>query len=247
MTWTRRPNCSSSRPATTLPARFNEALIHRRYLCYPSIVYRTHHLHLVDVSEHMQRCLRFRDMLAHNPSLPREYVALKRSLAARFRDDAVVVTPERKANSSRTGAFRSRRCRRERPSLCGSGYEHFRATRDRRRADRRPGLRSGHVEIRRRGPDQQVYEGLEATRSFIRDWNDAWDHLGVRGRTRSSTLRRAECVAVVRPTRPVQDNCECRSRWTFAPGLDHPRRHGACAMEMYADPAEALKAVGLAE
>src|SRR6478736_4010186 len=46
-----------------LDARFNAGLLHRRYLCYPSISHRTHHLHLVDVSEDMRRCLRFRDRL----------------------------------------------------------------------------------------------------------------------------------------------------------------------------------------
>jgi GrpB-like predicted nucleotidyltransferase (UPF0157 family) len=70
-----------------LPARFNEGLDHRRYLCYPSVSHRTHHLHLVDVSEHMERCVRFRDLLAGDPDLARRYVALKRSLAARFRED----------------------------------------------------------------------------------------------------------------------------------------------------------------
>jgi GrpB-like predicted nucleotidyltransferase (UPF0157 family) len=52
-----------------LDPRFNEGLLHRRYLCYPGISHRTHHLHLVDVSEDA------------------EYAALKRSLAARFEDD----------------------------------------------------------------------------------------------------------------------------------------------------------------
>ena len=52
-----------------LPARFNEGLDHRRYLCYPSASYRTHHLHLVDVREHMERCVRFRDLLARDPDL----------------------------------------------------------------------------------------------------------------------------------------------------------------------------------
>jgi GrpB-like predicted nucleotidyltransferase (UPF0157 family) len=70
-----------------LPARFNAGLHHRRYLCYPSVSHRTHHLHLVDVREHMDRCLRFRDLLTHDPQLADDYVALKRSLAQRFQDD----------------------------------------------------------------------------------------------------------------------------------------------------------------
>jgi GrpB-like predicted nucleotidyltransferase (UPF0157 family) len=70
-----------------LDARFNKGLLHRRYLCYPSISRRTHHLHLVDVSEEMQRCLRFRDTLRGDCQLSAAYAALKRSLAARFDDD----------------------------------------------------------------------------------------------------------------------------------------------------------------
>jgi len=70
-----------------LPARFNMDLIHRRFLCYPSTTYRTHHLHLVDEREDMDRCLRFRDSLRANPKLAAEYAALKRTLAARFRED----------------------------------------------------------------------------------------------------------------------------------------------------------------
>jgi GrpB-like predicted nucleotidyltransferase (UPF0157 family) len=70
-----------------LPARFNANLVHRRFLCYPTASYRTHHLHLVDEREDMDRCLRFRDNLRGNPELAAEYAALKRALAARFRED----------------------------------------------------------------------------------------------------------------------------------------------------------------
>lgn len=70
-----------------LPARFNVSLVHRRFLCYPTAVYRTHHLHIVDEREDMDRCLRFRDSLRADPGLAAEYAALKRALAARFRDD----------------------------------------------------------------------------------------------------------------------------------------------------------------
>ncbi len=70
-----------------LPARFNLNLVHRRFLCYPTATYRTHHLHLVDEREDMRRCLRFRDSLRANRTLAADYVALKRTLAARFRED----------------------------------------------------------------------------------------------------------------------------------------------------------------
>ena len=70
-----------------LPARFNANLVHRRFLCYPTASYRTHHLHLVDEREDLDRCLRFRDILRGNPKLAAEYAALKRALAARYRED----------------------------------------------------------------------------------------------------------------------------------------------------------------
>jgi len=70
-----------------LPARFNENLVHRRFLCYPTASYRTHHLHLVDEREAMDRCLRFRDSLRGDPKLAAEYAVLKRALAARFGED----------------------------------------------------------------------------------------------------------------------------------------------------------------
>lgn len=70
-----------------LPTRFNVSLVHRRFLCYPTATYRTHHLHLVDEREDMDRCLRFRDTLRANRKLAAEYVALKRALATRFRAD----------------------------------------------------------------------------------------------------------------------------------------------------------------
>jgi GrpB-like predicted nucleotidyltransferase (UPF0157 family) len=70
-----------------LPERFNVNLLHRRFLCYPTASHRTHHLHLVDKREHLDRCLRFRDALRANPKLAGEYAALKRALALRFRED----------------------------------------------------------------------------------------------------------------------------------------------------------------
>lgn len=70
-----------------LPARFNVDLVHRRFLCYPTASYRTHHLHLVDERGELDRCLRFRDSLRADRTLAADYVALKRELAARFRED----------------------------------------------------------------------------------------------------------------------------------------------------------------
>jgi GrpB-like predicted nucleotidyltransferase (UPF0157 family) len=70
-----------------LPQAFNRNLVHRRFLCYPSAHHRTHHLHLVDAPEALEKCLRFRDLLRADPKLAAEYAALKRVLAQRFRED----------------------------------------------------------------------------------------------------------------------------------------------------------------
>ena len=63
----------------------------------------------------------------------------------------------------------------ENVQIVRSGYEHFQATGDLHAQSVAPGFvwdmsKFGGV------VDQQVYEGLEATRSFIQDWNDAWAH-----------------------------------------------------------------------
>ena len=52
---------------------------------------------LVDDREGLNRCLRFRDTLRAHRQLAAEYVALKRALAARFREDRAGYT---KAKSS---------------------------------------------------------------------------------------------------------------------------------------------------
>jgi GrpB-like predicted nucleotidyltransferase (UPF0157 family) len=69
------------------PQAFNTTLVHRRFLCYPTAAHRTHHLHLVDDRDHLDRCLRFRDRLRENPRLAAEYAALKRALSKRFAND----------------------------------------------------------------------------------------------------------------------------------------------------------------
>jgi GrpB-like predicted nucleotidyltransferase (UPF0157 family) len=69
------------------PWAFNATLAHRRFLCYPRASHRSHHLHLVDNSAELERRLHLRDLLRKDPGLADEYVALKRTLAARFRED----------------------------------------------------------------------------------------------------------------------------------------------------------------
>lgn len=74
------------------PARFNANLRHRRFLCYPTLSHRTHHLHLVDEQQGVESCVLFRDRLRSNPQLAVEYTALKRGLAERFKGDRMRYT-----------------------------------------------------------------------------------------------------------------------------------------------------------
>lgn len=69
------------------PPAFNATLLHRRFLCYPTVAHRTHHLHVVDEPGELERRLRFRDRLRADPVLAGEYVALKRALAERYKED----------------------------------------------------------------------------------------------------------------------------------------------------------------
>jgi GrpB-like predicted nucleotidyltransferase (UPF0157 family) len=50
------------------PEAFNATLTHRRFLCYPTAAHRTHHLHLIDDREELDRRLRFRDRLRADPA-----------------------------------------------------------------------------------------------------------------------------------------------------------------------------------
>ena len=74
------------------PETFNATLAHRRFLCYPNASRRTHHLHLVDEPEELERRLRFRDRLRADSALADEYAALKRALADRYREDREAYT-----------------------------------------------------------------------------------------------------------------------------------------------------------
>jgi GrpB-like predicted nucleotidyltransferase (UPF0157 family) len=69
------------------PEAFNATLSHRRWLCRPTAVHRTHHLYLVDERAELARHLRFRDLLRASATLRDEYARLKRELAERIGDD----------------------------------------------------------------------------------------------------------------------------------------------------------------
>ena len=70
-----------------MPECFNQGLEHRRYLCYPSESFRSHHLHLVDQAADLEQCIRFRDLLRADGALAEQYATLKRLLAAQFQGD----------------------------------------------------------------------------------------------------------------------------------------------------------------
>jgi GrpB-like predicted nucleotidyltransferase (UPF0157 family) len=85
------------------PEAFNAALVHRRFLCYPTAALRTHHLHLVDDRRELERRLRFRNRLRADPVLARNYAALKRELAERHREDREAYTDAKAAFVERWG------------------------------------------------------------------------------------------------------------------------------------------------
>ncbi len=74
------------------PEAFNATLTHRRFLCYPHTAHRTHHLHLVDDRQELDRRLRFCDRLRADPAFAAKYEALKRTLAERHRNDREAYT-----------------------------------------------------------------------------------------------------------------------------------------------------------
>ncbi len=90
-------------------------------------------------------------------------------------------------------------------------------------------------------PERQTYEGIEGAQAFMRDWLDAWDDwsLGL------EELHDAgdKVVAIMRQrgrskTSGLSVDMTFGQVWTLRDGMQ-------TRMEMYADPAEALEAVGL--
>ncbi len=93
-------------------------------------------------------------------------------------------------------------------------------------------------------PEQQLYEGLEGARAFIRDWTAGFDDWEIE----VVALHDAGGDKVVGVLRQ-----RVRSKTTGLPvdmlyaQVFTIRDGRQTRMEMYADPDEALKAVGLAE
>jgi len=90
-------------------------------------------------------------------------------------------------------------------------------------------------------PEQETYEGVEGARAFLRDWTEAWDDW----RLELDSLHDAgdKVVAIMRQhgkskTTGLEVEMTFAQVWTVRDGKQ-------ARMEMYADPAEALAAVGL--
>jgi GrpB-like predicted nucleotidyltransferase (UPF0157 family) len=80
-------------------AEFNRTLGNPRWLMRHADGHRTHHLHLVlDGSEHLQQCIRFRDALRSDDKLAQRYTAHKYALAGALGQD-------REAYGDAKGAF----------------------------------------------------------------------------------------------------------------------------------------------
>ena len=92
-------------------------------------------------------------------------------------------------------------------------------------------------------PEQQTYEGVEGARVFLRDWLEAWDDWQVDVEALHDSGDKV--VAIVRQ-RGRSKSSGLNVDMAF--GQVFTIRDGKLArMEMYADPAEALQAVGLSE
>jgi ketosteroid isomerase-like protein len=92
-------------------------------------------------------------------------------------------------------------------------------------------------------PEQQVYEGADGARTFLRDWTDAWEDWELE----INALRDAgdRVVALMRQRGRSKANgmpveMSFAQVWTLRDGKQ-------ARMDMYSDRAEALEAAGLRE
>jgi ketosteroid isomerase-like protein len=92
-------------------------------------------------------------------------------------------------------------------------------------------------------PEQQLYEGIDEARAFITNWLDAFDDWKIEVETLHDAGEKV--VAVVRQWGTAKStgltvDMRLAQVYTVKDGLE-------TRMEMYADPAAALKVVGLEE
>ena len=92
-------------------------------------------------------------------------------------------------------------------------------------------------------PGQQVYEGADGARTFLREWADAWEDWEMEADSFHDAGDRVvvlvrQCARSKSTGMPVE--MSFAQVWIIRDGK-------AARMEMYSDPAEALEAAGLRE
>jgi ketosteroid isomerase-like protein len=90
-------------------------------------------------------------------------------------------------------------------------------------------------------PEEQVYEGIEGARRFIREWTGAWDDWTIEIDAFHEVGE--QVVVVTRQSgRSKATGMEVEMHFAQVWTVRHGRE---VRMEMYSDPSRALKAVGL--
>jgi ketosteroid isomerase-like protein len=92
-------------------------------------------------------------------------------------------------------------------------------------------------------PGQQVYEGAEGARTFLREWADAWEDWVLET---ESFHDAGDSVVVLMRQRARSKSTGMPVEMSFAQ-IWTLRDGKRTRMEMYSDPAEALAAAGLSE
>jgi ketosteroid isomerase-like protein len=89
--------------------------------------------------------------------------------------------------------------------------------------------------------DRQVYEGAEGADDFYAEWGSAWDHWEVEIEALHDVGDKVLVITQQRGTSKLSGipaEMQMAMLWTFRDGKE-------ARMDMYSDPSEALKAVGL--
>ena len=92
-------------------------------------------------------------------------------------------------------------------------------------------------------PEQQIYEGIEGTRAFMRNWLEPWNDWALEVEGFRDAGDRVVAIMRQRGTSKATGlavDMAFGQVWTMRDGKQ-------ARMEMYADPAEALEAAGLTE
>jgi ketosteroid isomerase-like protein len=132
---------------------------------------------------------------------------------------------------------------RENVEMVKRGYEHFATTGDVLVEIMHPDFVWDMSKFRD-WPEQQIYPGLEGARQFLSDWGETWDggwELEVR-----DLLDAGDQVVAIMHQRGSSTASGLTVEMDFAQ-VWSVRDGKQIRMDMYADPAEALEAVGLRE